>query len=77
MGKAKPRVLLVELTEQAFMELATAVDKYEIECDDNLGRLDEDNQTDHKDIKLWSERKEKLNDGWVAIRNAWHKAGAV
>jgi len=77
MGKAKPRVLLIELTEQAFMELATAVDKFDIECDDNLGNLDPADKNDHKYIKEWSERKESLNDGWVAIRNAWHKASAV
>lgn len=77
MAKTKPRVLLVELTEKQFMALATAADKYEIECDDNLGNLDESDQTDHKDIKLWSETKDSINDGWIAIRNAWHKAGAV
>jgi hypothetical protein len=77
MAKTKPRVLLVELTEKQFMALATAVDVFDIECDDQLGSLDPADKNDHKYIKEWSESKESLNNGWVAIRNAWHKAGAV
>jgi len=77
MGKTKPRVLLIELTEKEFMALATAVDVFDVECDDQLGNCDPANKNDHRNIDEWTRRKESLNGGWVAIRNAWQKAGAV
>ena len=74
--KAKPRVLLVELTEEQFKNLATAVDKFDIECDDQISNCDDD-VADQLLAQEWEERKETLNDAWVAIRNAWNKAGAI